>query len=276
MNIRCHIDRLSPSSISGWAFDPADPEATLEVEILYEGRAVGAGVAASYRPDLQRAGFHEGRCGFTIELADASVTDPGLVRAICRNPASPGREAELWGEKMEESGEIDFGANPMPILQPLGISLHGLRGKVSLGLRTSFEPPLVILAYIAPGTTIEAGAFTGIYGKSINRLRIGRYCQVAPDVVIGPNEHPLDWLTTSLVAEQPQMHDWDRIVAPERSAAIRRNVIPFGGNSAMTVIGNDVWIGNGAFIRAGVTIGDGAIVGAHAVVTRDVPPYAIV
>lgn len=41
-------------------------------------------------------------------------------------------------------------------------------------------------------------------------------------------------------------------------------------------IGNDVWIGYGATILSGVRIGDGAIVGANAVVTKDVPPYAIV
>ena len=43
-----------------------------------------------------------------------------------------------------------------------------------------------------------------------------------------------------------------------------------------TTIGNDVYIGHGAYIRSGVTIGDGAIVGAHAVVVKDVPPYAVV
>jgi len=44
----------------------------------------------------------------------------------------------------------------------------------------------------------------------------------------------------------------------------------------LTTIGNDVWIGQGAFIRSGVTIGDGAIIGARSLVLRDVPPYAIV
>lgn len=43
-----------------------------------------------------------------------------------------------------------------------------------------------------------------------------------------------------------------------------------------TVVGNDVWIGMEAVIMPGVTIGDGAIVAARAVVTRDVPAYAIV
>lgn len=43
-----------------------------------------------------------------------------------------------------------------------------------------------------------------------------------------------------------------------------------------TTVGNDVWIGMEAVIMPGVTIGDGAVVAARSVVTRDVPPYAIV
>lgn len=43
-----------------------------------------------------------------------------------------------------------------------------------------------------------------------------------------------------------------------------------------TEVGNDVWIGFDAVIMPGVRIGDGAIVGGKAVVTRPVPPYAIV
>lgn len=41
-------------------------------------------------------------------------------------------------------------------------------------------------------------------------------------------------------------------------------------------IGNDVWIGSGAFIFSGVTIGDGAVIGARSIITKNVPPYAIV
>lgn len=43
-----------------------------------------------------------------------------------------------------------------------------------------------------------------------------------------------------------------------------------------TVVGHDVWIGQNAAIMPGVKIGAGAIVAAAAVVTRDVPPYAVV
>ena len=42
------------------------------------------------------------------------------------------------------------------------------------------------------------------------------------------------------------------------------------------VIGNYVWIGMRATVLAGVTIGDGAVIMAGAMVTHDVPPYAIV
>jgi serine acetyltransferase len=52
------------------------------------------------------------------------------------------------------------------------------------------------------------------------------------------------------------------------------------GNEAFSkgniVIDDDVWIGYGVTILSGVHIGQGAVVAAGAVVTKDVPPYAIV
>lgn len=42
------------------------------------------------------------------------------------------------------------------------------------------------------------------------------------------------------------------------------------------VIGDDVWIGRDAVVMPGVKVGPGAIIGAHAVVAKDVPPYAVV
>jgi len=44
---------------------------------------------------------------------------------------------------------------------------------------------------------------------------------------------------------------------------------------ARIVIEDDVWIGFGATVMKGVTIGSGAIIGAAAVITKDVPPFAI-
>jgi len=48
-------------------------------------------------------------------------------------------------------------------------------------------------------------------------------------------------------------------------------------NSDLTIrIGNDVWVGEKSLIMDGITIGDGAIIGTRAVITKDVPPYAVV
>ncbi len=47
-------------------------------------------------------------------------------------------------------------------------------------------------------------------------------------------------------------------------------------NKGDTIIGNDVWIGHEALIMPAVTIGDGAIIASRSVVTKNIPPYAIV
>lgn len=64
-------------------------------------------------------------------------------------------------------------------------------------------------------------------------------------------------------------HVFDRVGTPTRLGVptVARPV---------TVLGMDVWIGMRAIIMEGLRIGSGAIVGAGALVTRDVPPYAIV
>lgn len=49
-----------------------------------------------------------------------------------------------------------------------------------------------------------------------------------------------------------------------------------GSYKGDTVVGHDVWIGHEATVLPGTRIGDGAIIGAKAVVSGEVPPYAIV
>ncbi|MFA5898426.1 MAG: rhamnan synthesis F family protein [Hyphomicrobium sp.] len=95
---------------------------------------------------------------------------------------------------------------------------------------------------------------------------IGDFCSIGQRVIVGHGEHPQHFLSTS-----PYFYfDEFGMKRPETQA--------FDGywHTDPVIIGNDVWIGDGAFIKNGVTIGDGAIVGAHTVVTKNVPPYAIV
>jgi acetyltransferase-like isoleucine patch superfamily enzyme len=125
------------------------------------------------------------------------------------------------------------------------------------------------LAPLARRYGFEIGAHS--YGRpkvrfpeSGRKLAIGRYCSIADrvEILLG-GDHRLDWVSTfpfaAFAAVWPAVDD--------------------GGYHASrgdVTIGHDVWIGSGAMILSGVTIGHGAAVAARAVVTKDVPPYAIV
>lgn len=103
------------------------------------------------------------------------------------------------------------------------------------------------------------------YDDEIVNCEIGQFCSISDDVIIGGAEHPIMWVSTSPVFQNVK-HSGPR----KRFAKYEFEGIP------RTVIGNDVWVGKRAIIKAGVSIGDGAVVGAGAVVTKDVPPYAVV
>lgn len=108
---------------------------------------------------------------------------------------------------------------------------------------------------------LKIGAHTYIRSDSLLSLvsSIGRFCSIGSDVVIGQekNTHPTDWLSSHPF----QYTDTALGYTPKIDHA---------------VIGHDVWIGHSAMILEGVTVGTGAIVATRAVVTRDVPSYAVV
>ena len=97
-----------------------------------------------------------------------------------------------------------------------------------------------------------------------DRLIIGKFCSIAAEVrfIMNGGNHPTTWLTT-----------YPFPIFGEGWEAAMPSTWPVRGD---TVVGNDVWIGYGATIMPGVEIGDGAIVATATVVTKDVPPYAIV
>jgi acetyltransferase-like isoleucine patch superfamily enzyme len=102
------------------------------------------------------------------------------------------------------------------------------------------------------------------YDCEISNADIGHFCSLADYVVIGGGRHPIAWVGTS-----PVFYEGRDSVAKKFSSFARPA-------PERTTIGSDVWIGYRAIIMQGVAIGPGAVVGAGAVVTRDVPPYAIV
>ena len=93
-------------------------------------------------------------------------------------------------------------------------------------------------------------------------LTIGKYCSISTNVTIFlGSEHRTDWIST-----YPFPFFWEDA----------KSITGHPSTKGDVVIGNDVWIGYDVTILSGVTVGDGAAIGACSVVTKDVPPYAIV
>ena len=110
---------------------------------------------------------------------------------------------------------------------------------------------------------IDAGV--GTYGCFTTNFRphvkIGNYCSIAPGVQRLVGNHPLNEIT-----KHPIFHKKEFGLCKETRY-----------NENKLNIGNDVWIGVNAIILSSCHfIGNGAVIGAGAVVTKDVPPYAIV
>lgn len=102
-----------------------------------------------------------------------------------------------------------------------------------------------------------------------DRLIIGNFCAIASGVkfIMNGGNHETSPISTFPFAIFG--HGWETIT---EGAAIHEKY-PSKGD---THIGHDVWIGHAATIMPGVRVGNGAIIATHAVVTADVPDYAIV
>lgn len=129
------------------------------------------------------------------------------------------------------------------------------------------------------------GAYTFIGGWDVSMFYhvglIGRFCAISANVQAGHADHPTNFLSPHPIfqgdpAWTASSADFFASNAPMIAKSRQHRYALNDERFGKIQIGNDVWIGEGAFIRRGVEIGDGAIIGARSVVTRDVPPYAIV
>lgn len=123
---------------------------------------------------------------------------------------------------------------------------------VSIGKRVEVEED-VFIKMVTESARFMAGDYVFI-GKGVEidvaeKVVIGAHSLLAPGVFIADHEHN--------IVRDKQIDEQGCISKP-------------------VVIGEDVWIGTHAVILAGITIGNGAVVGAGAVVTKDVPEYAVV
>lgn len=135
--------------------------------------------------------------------------------------------------------------------------------KIARNCRISRDSKFGRNCHIERGSIIangKIGAHVYIGNESrIFKTNIGNYSSIGPRVTIGENEHILSYYSTS-----------NYLFNGELKQAYE-NI-----NKVETQVGNDVWIGSGAFIKKGIKIGDGAVVGAGAIVTKDVAAYDVV
>lgn len=93
------------------------------------------------------------------------------------------------------------------------------------------------------------------------RMIVGNYSSIGGTYLLG-GQHNVNHVTTYPLRIQFEMDGAGTDDVPVSRGDIH--------------VGSDVWTGYGCFVPSGTTIGDGAVVATGAVVTKDVPPYAIV
>lgn len=115
------------------------------------------------------------------------------------------------------------------------------------------------------GADVTIGDFSYVSGPRtfVESARIGKFCSIARQTVIGVGNHDHSIVTT---------HPF--LISPEFGGLVQARQA--GAQREAPIIGNDVWIGINSIVMRGVKVGDGAVIAANSVVTRDVEPYAIV
>lgn len=129
---------------------------------------------------------------------------------------------------------------------------------------------------------LENDAYTVIGRRTINNgvkiwrwttaeVSIGKYSSLAHDVrfIVDEGCHTMMQVTNFPLI--PSLYKQGLIAREEKDHLLENRKQREGIH-----IGNDVWIGTGAYILSGVTIGNGVTIAANAVVTKDVPDYAVV
>ncbi len=178
------------------------------------------------------------------------------------------------------------------IYDEYGKTLVTCNGQVQLGIWGHYSEIQMEAPLYLGDCQLEVkkiGAFTTINQRAVKHLTnncviecqsIGRFCMIAHSVHIGLINHPVDMLTNNIIFRYgDEKAAWadsfviDHDIINEKRM---RDIYIERATKSLPIIGNDVWIGYNATILNGVKVGDGAIIGAGSVVTKNIPPYAVV
>ena len=142
-----------------------------------------------------------------------------------------------------------------------------------IALQAQFEGMNKIYSHSSFGGILGYGSYIGHHSSLT--AKIGRFCSISNHVICNPGIHPFQapFATTSPCFFSLRKQNGATFATQQMLNEIKTTN---NEGSFDCEIGNDVWICEGVFINGGIHIADGAVVLAHAVVTQDVPPYAIV
>ena len=138
-------------------------------------------------------------------------------------------------------------------------------------IQSRVNGPVYMNRHSQVGPDVTLGKYFGMNEHCfVARATVGAFIAIGARTAINPFNHPVDWLSTNEFQYHPRSFDWveeyNDFVRLERTPDMFKRV----------TIGNDVWTGHNVNVMPGVNVGDGAIIGAGSVVTKDIPPYAIV
>lgn len=155
---------------------------------------------------------------------------------------SPGRIRVGRNVKLEELVELQ------------GLARRGvvLGDDVTIGRFASIRPSSYYGVDIGEGLSVGSGSAIGAYAW----IGASGFVEIGRDVLLGPR-----------VSILPENHVFADVERPIKEQGVVRDGV---------VIEDDCWIGSNVAILAGVRIGRGSVVAAGAVVTKDVPPGAVV
>jgi len=138
-------------------------------------------------------------------------------------------------------------------------------------IQSRVNGPVYLNRYSQLGPDVTVGKYFGMNEHGfIARATIGSFCAFGARNAVNPFNHPTDWLSIHEFQYHPRSFDW----VPEYNDFIRLERTP--EMFRHVTIGSDVWTGHNVNVMPGVNVGDGAIIAAGSVVTKDVPPFAIV
>jgi acetyltransferase-like isoleucine patch superfamily enzyme len=131
--------------------------------------------------------------------------------------------------------------------------------------------PVYLNRHSQVGPDVIVGKYFGMNEHCfVARATVGAYCAIGARTSINPFNHPVDWLSINEFQYHPRSFDW--VAEYNEFKRLERTPDMF----QTVTVGNDVWTGHNVNVMPGVNVGDGAVIGAGSVVTKNVPPYAIV